>query len=333
MLKFIKRKSTDDKTPADESSEANAGSMFSRLKQGLRRSRQQFGSKFGELMLGKKVIDDELLEDIQTQLLLADIGIDTSQKIIDNLAQQVRRKELTQPDVLLERLQQLLVDILTPVAKPLVIDHKPHVVLFVGINGSGKTTTIGKLAKQFQQQGKKIMLAAGDTFRAAAIDQLKVWGDRNDIPVIAQAPGADSAAVVFDSLEAATARDIDILIADTAGRLHTQTNLMEELKKVTRVIKKIDDTAPHSTLLVLDASTGQNALQQAKQFHEAVQLDGICLTKLDGTAKGGIIFAIADQLKLPIYYIGIGEGIDDLRPFEPADFVQALFSEREDANS
>ena len=283
------------------------------------------------LFLGKKIIDDELLEDIETRLLTADVGVEATSVIIQRLTQKVARKELADADALYKSLQAELAAMLKPVEQPLKItsQNKPFVILVVGVNGAGKTTTIGKLAKKLQLEGKKVMLAAGDTFRAAAVEQLQVWGERNKIPVIAQHTGADSASVIFDAVQAAKARGIDVLIADTAGRLHTKDNLMEELKKVRRVISKLDADAPHEVLLVLDAGTGQNAISQAKQFNQTVELTGLALTKLDGTAKGGVIFALAKQFGLPIRYIGVGEGIDDLRTFEAEPFVQALFAERE----
>ncbi|MCL4112683.1 UNVERIFIED_CONTAM: hypothetical protein GTU68_052130 [Idotea baltica] len=279
------------------------------------------------LFLGQKTIDDELFEDIETQLLLADVGIDTSRIIIERLEQKVARKELSNVNALYESLKEELAALLQSVEKPLILasNKQPFVILVVGVNGAGKTTTIGKLAKKFQQNGKKVMLAAGDTFRAAAVEQLKVWGERNHIPVIAQQTGADSASVIFDALHAAQSRNIDVLLADTAGRLHTKDNLMEELKKIRRVTGKLDEDAPHEVLLVLDAGTGQNAISQIKQFKEAVDLTGLVLTKLDGTAKGGVIFSVAQQFDLPIRYIGVGEGIDDLHSFNANEFVQALF--------
>ncbi|MDX1749842.1 MAG: signal recognition particle-docking protein FtsY [Methylophaga sp.] len=300
--------------------------FFGRLKQGLSRSSTKLTEGFADLVLGRKTIDDDLLEELETQLLSADLGIEATQTIINDLTQRVARKQLNDPEALFAAMHADMVDILKPVSRPLQIPSStsPFVILMVGINGVGKTTTIGKLAKQFQLQGKKVMLAAGDTFRAAAVEQLQVWGERNQIPVIAQQNGADSASVIFDALQAAKARQMDILIADTAGRLHTQSNLMEELKKVKRVMAKLDGNAPHEVMLVLDAGTGQNALSQAEQFHQAVGLTGITLTKLDGTAKGGIIFAIAKKIGLPIRYIGVGEKIDDLRTFEAEDFVDAL---------
>ena len=304
--------------------------FFARLKQGLSKTSASIGEGMASLFLGKKVIDDELLEDIETRLLTADVGVEATAVIIQSLTQKVARKQLTDADALYKSLQAELAAMLKPVEAPLVITpNKPFVILVVGVNGAGKTTTIGKLAKKLQSEGKKVMLAAGDTFRAAAVEQLQVWGERNKIPVIAQHTGADSASVIFDAVQAAKARNIDVLIADTAGRLHTKDNLMEELKKVRRVIGKLDADAPHEVLLVLDAGTGQNAISQAKQFNQTVQLTGLALTKLDGTAKGGVIFALAKQFGLPIRYIGVGEGIDDLRTFEAEPFVQALFAERE----
>ena len=279
-------------------------------------------------MLGKKAIDAALLDEIETLLLTADVGVATTQTIITELTERVTRKQLTDVDALWQALQEHLENILQPCSIPLTVntEKKPYVILMVGVNGVGKTTTIGKMAKQFQSQSKKVMLAAGDTFRAAAVEQLQVWGERNQIAVIAQHQGADSASVIFDALNAAKARDIDVLIADTAGRLHTKDNLMQELQKVKRVLAKLDAEAPHEVMLVIDAGNGQNALYQAEQFHQAIQLTSVTLTKLDGTAKGGIIFAIADKLKLPIRFIGIGEGIDDLRSFNAHEFVSALFA-------
>ncbi|MBX7278902.1 signal recognition particle-docking protein FtsY [Pseudomonas sp. ERGC3:05] len=310
--------------------ETSKTGFFARLKQGLSKTSASIGEGMASLFLGKKVIDDELLEDIETRLLTADVGVEATAVIIQSLTQKVARKQLTDADALYKSLQAELAAMLKPVEAPLVITpNKPFVILVVGVNGAGKTTTIGKLAKKLQSEGKKVMLAAGDTFRAAAVEQLQVWGERNKIPVIAQHTGADSASVIFDAVQAAKARNIDVLIADTAGRLHTKDNLMEELKKVRRVISKLDAEAPHEVLLVLDAGTGQNAISQAKQFNQTVQLTGLALTKLDGTAKGGVIFALAKQFGLPIRYIGVGEGIDDLRTFEAEPFVQALFAERE----
>jgi fused signal recognition particle receptor len=310
--------------------ESKAG-FFARLKQGLSKTSASIGEGMASLFLGKKFIDDELLEDIETRLLTADVGVEATSVIIQRLTQKVARKELADAAALYKSLQAELAAMLKPVEQPLKItsQNKPFVILVVGVNGAGKTTTIGKLAKKLQLEGKKVMLAAGDTFRAAAVEQLQVWGERNKIPVIAQHTGADSASVIFDAVQAAKARGIDVLIADTAGRLHTKDNLMEELKKVRRVISKLDADAPHEVLLVLDAGTGQNAINQAKQFNQTVELTGLALTKLDGTAKGGVIFALAKQFGLPIRYIGVGEGIDDLRTFEAEPFVQALFAERE----
>jgi fused signal recognition particle receptor len=316
---------------APAATEASKIGFFARLKQGLSKTSASLGEGMASLFLGKKAIDDDLLEEIETRLLTADVGVEATSVIIQSLTQKVARKQLTDSDALYKSLQDELTALLKPVEQPLVITglQKPFVILVVGVNGAGKTTTIGKLAKKLQLDGKKVMLAAGDTFRAAAVEQLQVWGERNNIPVIAQHTGADSASVIFDALQAAKARGIDVLIADTAGRLHTKDNLMEELKKVRRVMGKLDTEAPHEVLLVLDAGTGQNAINQAKQFHQTVTLTGLALTKLDGTAKGGVIFALAKQFGLPIRYIGVGEGIDDLRNFEAEPFVQALFAERE----
>ncbi|WP_339450542.1 signal recognition particle-docking protein FtsY [Pseudomonas sp. EA_5y_Pfl2_R50] len=315
---------------APRTEETKAG-FFARLKQGLSKTSASIGEGMASLFLGRKTIDDDLLDDLETRLLTADVGVEATTQIIQRLTQKVARKELADADALYKSLQAELAAMLKPVEQPLKIasQHKPFVILVVGVNGAGKTTTIGKLAKKLQLEGKKVMLAAGDTFRAAAVEQLQVWGERNKIPVIAQHTGADSASVIFDAVQAAKARGIDVLIADTAGRLHTKDNLMEELKKVRRVIGKLDADAPHEVLLVLDAGTGQNAINQAKQFNQTVELTGLALTKLDGTAKGGVIFALAKQFGLPIRYIGVGEGIDDLRTFEAEPFVQALFAERE----
>ena len=303
--------------------------LFARLKQGLSHTRSGFSDGISHLIMGKKTIDDALLEDIETLLLTADIGVTATTRIIDELTDQVSRQQLSDPEALFAHLKKLLTDILTPSSQPLNIDgqHTPFVILMVGINGAGKTTTIGKLAKRLQNEGKSVMLAAGDTFRAAAVEQLQTWGERNDIPVIAQHSGADSASVIFDALQSAKSKNIDVLIADTAGRLHTQAHLMDELAKVKRVMSKLDSAAPHEVMLVVDAGTGQNALSQAQQFNNTVGLTGITLTKLDGTAKGGVIFAIADKMKLPIRFIGVGENIDDLRTFEATEFIDALFEE------
>ena len=314
----------------EASAQAKAG-FFARLKQGLAKTSASLGEGMASLFLGNKVIDDDLLEELETRLLTADVGVEATSVIVQSLTRRVARKELTNADALYKALQAELTALLRPVEQPLVIksEHQPFVILVVGVNGAGKTTTIGKLAKKLQLEGKTVMLAAGDTFRAAAVEQLQVWGERNKIPVIAQHTGADSASVIFDAVQAAKSRGIDVLIADTAGRLHTKDNLMEELKKVRRVMGKLDEHAPHEVLLVLDAGTGQNAINQAKQFNQTVALTGLALTKLDGTAKGGVIFALAKQFGLPIRYIGVGEGIDDLRTFEAEPFVQALFAERE----
>ncbi|PYC29214.1 signal recognition particle-docking protein FtsY [Aquipseudomonas alcaligenes] len=309
----------------------NQGGWFARLKQGLSKTSASLGEGMASLFLGKKAIDDDLLEELETRLLTADVGVEATGAIIGSLTKRVARKELADSGALYKALQEELGALLKPVEQPLLInaEKQPYVILVVGVNGVGKTTTIGKLAKKLQGEGKKVMLAAGDTFRAAAVEQLQVWGERNQIAVIAQHTGADSASVIFDAVQAAKARGIDVLIADTAGRLHTKDNLMEELKKVRRVIGKLDESAPHEVLLVLDAGTGQNAINQTKQFNQAVALSGLALTKLDGTAKGGVIFALAKQFGLPIRYIGVGEGIDDLRTFVAEDFVQALFAEKE----
>jgi fused signal recognition particle receptor len=326
MFTLLKRKKiVSDEVSAETTAEKKG--FFARLTQGLTKTRTRFTSGIANLILGKKVLDNDLLELIENQLISADVGVQATQALIANLTQKLARKELTDAAAVLKNLQDEMKNLLRPcqIALTITDEKKPFVMLVIGINGSGKTTTIGKLAKSLQAANESVMLAAGDTFRAAAIEQLQVWGERNKIPVISQQPGADTAAVIYDALESAKARGIDVLIADTAGRLHTQTGLMEELKKVKRVITKLDPTAPHETLLVLDASIGQNALNQAQQFHKAIGVTGLALTKLDGTAKGGIVFEIAKQLKLPIRYIGVGEGIDDLRPFNADEFVNALF--------
>ena len=307
------------------------GGFFSRLLKGLVKTKQNIGAGFRSFFLGKK-IDDELFEELEEQLLIADIGMPTTTKIINNLTQHATRQQLQNADALYQQLKLEMGEILKPVAQPLSIDSskKPYVILMVGVNGVGKTTTIGKLARKFQMEGKSVMLAAGDTFRAAAVEQLQVWGERNHIPVVAQSSGSDSASVIFDAMQSAAARNIDILIADTAGRLQNKNNLMDELKKIVRVMKKYDESAPHEIMLTLDAGTGQNAISQAKLFNEAVGLTGISLTKLDGTAKGGVIFAIADQFNLPIRYIGVGEKIEDLREFNAEEFIEALFAHEEE---
>ena len=303
--------------------------FFARLKRSLVKTRENLGSGFISLFRGKK-IDDDLFEELEEQLLIADVGVETTRRIITNLTQQANRKQLRDAEALYGLLKAEMAGILEKVDAPLNVEGKtPFVILMVGVNGVGKTTTIGKMARQYQSQGKSVMLAAGDTFRAAAVEQLQVWGQRNNIPVVAQHTGADSASVIFDAIQAAKSRHVDVLIADTAGRLQNKAHLMEELKKITRVMKKLDEDAPHEVMLTLDASTGQNAVSQAKLFHEAVGLTGITLTKLDGTAKGGVIFSVADQFGIPIRYIGVGEGIEDLRPFKAEDFIEALFAREE----
>ncbi|WP_312558819.1 signal recognition particle-docking protein FtsY [Atlantibacter hermannii] len=303
--------------------------FFARLKRSLIKTKENLGSGFISLFRGKK-IDDDLFEELEEQLLIADVGVETTRRIITNLTEGASRKQLRDAEALYGLLKEEMGEILAKVDEPLNIEGKtPFVILMVGVNGVGKTTTIGKLARQFEQQGKSVMLAAGDTFRAAAVEQLQVWGQRNNIPVVAQHTGADSASVIFDAIQAAKARNVDVLIADTAGRLQNKSHLMEELKKIVRVMKKLDEDAPHEIMLTIDASTGQNAISQAKLFHEAVGLTGITLTKLDGTAKGGVIFSVADQFGIPIRYIGVGEQISDLRPFNAGDFIEALFA-RED---
>lgn len=341
MFDFLKRKkadaepttSTENAAPvaietATDKSNSSTG-FFARLKQGLAKTRASLSTGIANLFLGKKELNQELINEIEQVLLTADVGVETTDQLIKTLTQKLARQELSDSQAAFDCLKNEMKTILRPVEAPLNLSQatKPFVLLVVGINGSGKTTTIGKMANYFQQEKKNILLAAGDTFRAAAIEQLQVWGERNQIPVIAQQPGADTAAVIFDAMEAAKARNIDLLIADTAGRLHTQSNLMAELQKVTRVLRKIDATAPHEVLIVLDATLGQNALNQVKQFNEAVGVTGIALTKLDGTAKGGIIFALANQTKIPIRFIGVGEGIDDLKPFKADEFVEALLGE------
>ena len=313
--------------PAGDSD--NEEGFWTRMKLGLGKTRKGLGKGLADLLVGAKEIDDEIFEEIETQLLVADVGVEATDVIIEALTGQVSREELVDADALYESLQNELRKLLVPVDQPLNIDgsKKPYVILMVGVNGVGKTTTIGKLACRFKAEGKNVMLAAGDTFRAAAVEQLQVWGERNDIPVVAQHTGADSASVVYDAVQAAQSRGADVLIADTAGRLHTRGNLMEELTKVTRVMKKLIPDAPHEVLLVLDAGTGQNAIQQAEQFRDAAGVTGLALTKLDGTAKGGILFALAKRTGLPIRFIGVGERLEDLRPFHAEEFVQALFED------
>ncbi|WP_163923087.1 signal recognition particle-docking protein FtsY [Photobacterium sp. Alg240-V54] len=324
----------DTNTPvaatAVEQEKPKSEGFFSRLMRGLKRTKTNFGAGFFGLFRGKQ-IDDELFEELEEQLLIADVGMDTTLKIINNLTDKASRRDLNDGEALYGLLKDELGEMLAKVEQPLVVDmtKKPYVILMVGVNGVGKTTTIGKLAKQFQAEGKSVMLAAGDTFRAAAVEQLQVWGERNNVPVIAQHTGADSASVIFDAIESAKAKNVDVVIADTAGRLQNKGNLMEELRKIVRVMQKVDIEAPHEIMLTVDAGTGQNAISQAKLFSEVAPVSGITITKLDGTAKGGVIFAIADQFNIPIRYIGIGEGIDDLRPFAADEFIEALFSNEE----
>ncbi|MDH5485671.1 MAG: signal recognition particle-docking protein FtsY [Gammaproteobacteria bacterium] len=341
MFGFLRRKkdtpetaTTDVETvvtPAKETAPEPSGGVFSSLRQRLSKTRHSLTDGMADLVLGKKTIDDELLEELETRLIMADVGIEATDRIISDLTKRVSRNELKQPEALFEALCDDMTGILKRCEQPLVIDTSktPFVMLIIGINGAGKTTTIGKLAKRFQDQGRSVMLAAGDTFRAAAVEQLQTWGERNNIPVVAQGTGADSASVIFDAIASAKSRNIDIVIADTAGRLHTQANLMDELKKIKRVMAKLDSEAPHETLLVMDAGFGQNGLVQAQQFHDAMGLTGLALTKLDGTAKGGIVFAIAEKLGTPIRFIGVGEGIEDLREFHAGEFVDALLDRQD----
>ncbi|BFM13726.1 hypothetical protein R50072_38790 [Simiduia litorea] len=339
MFSKLFKKKEQPAAPSTESAEqavasaatlqpADKPSLFARIRAGLSRTRSQFAEGIGNLFLGKKAIDDELLEDLESQLLVADVGIEATTDIIESLTDSVARKQLKDPQALLALLREALGELLLPVEKPLIIDSqkKPYVILVVGVNGVGKTTTIGKLAKRFLNDGKKVMLAAGDTFRAAAVEQLQVWGERNQVPVVAQHTGADSASVIFDAIASAQKKEIDVIIADTAGRLHNKSNLMEELAKVKRVMAKLDVTAPHEVLLVLDAGTGQNAISQAQEFHKAAGVTGLVLTKLDGTAKGGVIFALSKKLGLPVRFIGVGEGVDDLQPFAAKPFIDGLFN-------
>nr|VFJ86678.1 MAG: signal recognition particle-docking protein FtsY [Candidatus Kentron sp. LFY] len=326
----IENKPKPDQESEPEPKKPKKSGMFTRLKGALGRTRTNLVGGISDFLRNRKTVDDDLIDEIETLLLTADVGIDATDRITNDIGQRSKRRQLKDPEAIFNALRENMLEILTPVAQPLKITNnrdEPFIILVVGVNGTGKTTTIGKLAKRLQADGLRVMLAAGDTFRAAAIEQLEAWGKRNDVPVIAQQTGSDSASVVYDAVQSARARRFDVLIADTAGRLHTQAGLMEELKKVRRVMEKLDASAPHEALLVLDAGTGQNALAQAKQFHEAVGLTGIVLTKLDGTAKGGIIFAIAQQLHLPIRFIGVGEDIDDLRQFDADEFVDALFAQ------
>lgn len=319
--------------PTPETEQPSKLGFFARIKQGLSRTSSNFAQGLGNLLLGRKTIDDDLFEELESQLLVADVGLDATTEIIDTLTKAVARKQLADSDALYAALREQLTALLRPVEKPLVIsgNKKPYVILVVGVNGVGKTTTIGKLAKRLQNEGKKVMLAAGDTFRAAAVEQLQVWGERNNVPVIAQHSGADSASVIYDALQAAQSRGIDVVIADTAGRLHNKNHLMDELAKVKRVMSKLDASAPDEVLLVLDAGTGQNAVNQAQQFIEAAGVTGLALTKLDGTAKGGVIFALSKKFGLPVRFIGVGEGIDDLQPFAAEPFIAALFNTEEHA--
>ena len=305
------------------------GGFLARLRDGLKRTRAVLNSDVADLIRGRKRIDQDLLDELETLLLTADVGVDATSRIIADMAARVRRHELADPEVLISALKEELAQILRVCESPVraAAPGRPQVILMIGVNGAGKTTTIGKLARRLHQEGNSVMLAAGDTFRAAAVEQLQTWGERNGVPVIAQQSGADSASVIFDALQAATARGVDVLIADTAGRLHTKANLMEELAKIARVMKKIDPEAPHEVLLVVDATTGQNAIVQALQFNAAVPLTGIVLTKLDGTAKGGVLFAIAERLRVPIRFIGVGEALEDLRPFVAEEFLEALFGQ------
>lgn len=319
---------TSVETPKADAPVEKAG-FFARVKSGLSRTRSGLSDGLADLLLGKKEIDEDLFEDIETQLLMADVGVAATQEIIDDLTARSSRKELNDSDALFDALKVSLKELLEPCHAPLVIDttKKPYVILMVGVNGVGKTTTIGKMAKRFQADGHSVMLAAGDTFRAAAVEQLQTWGDRNNVPVVAQHTGADSASVIFDAVQSAQAKGTDIVIADTAGRLQNKAHLMQELEKVVRVMKKLDDSAPHEVMMVLDAGTGQNALSQAQHFRKAVGVTSVSLSKLDGTAKGGVIFALAKELQLPVRFIGVGEKIDDLRPFDRDEFIDALFSE------
>lgn len=337
MIKWLKKSQKTDANvvevethiePQAEKPATKIG-IFAKFRQGLSKTRSELGEGIANLLLGKKELDADLIDELETALISADLGIDTTNNIIASLQSELKRKHIDDSNAVYRHLQNYLQNLMQAKQEPLAIEtsEKPYVILMTGVNGAGKTTTIGKLAKQFKQQGKKVMLAAGDTFRAAAVEQLKAWGERNDIPVIAQHTGADSASVIFDALQAAKARGVDVLIADTAGRLHTQNNLMDELKKVKKVMQKLDVNAPHETMLVLDASIGQNALNQAEQFNDAIGVTGITMTKLDGTARGGILFAIANALDIPFRYVGIGEGIDDLRVFDANHFVNAIFDD------
>src|SRR3990167_301769 len=320
MLSFLKSKKSQEKN------------WFQRLNDGLKRTRQNITDGLANLVLGKKVIDASLIESLETLLLTADVGIESTDILLKKITERVKRNQLSYPSALAAALIEEMIALLSTHHQPFALDQKPFVILMVGMNGAGKTTSIAKLAHYFKQQNKSVMLAAGDTFRAAAIEQLQVWGERNNVSVIAQPHGADSASVIYDAMQSAVSKKIDILIADTAGRLHTQAHLMNELKKIKRVIQKINPKAPQETMLIVDGSTGQNALNQAKEFNEAIGLNSISVTKLDGTAKGGIIFAITRKTELPIRFIGVGEKIDDLKPFHATEFVEALFTKQENVN-
>ena len=305
--------------------------VFSKLFNGLKRTRESLGLGFLRIIKGKK-INDELFEELEELLITSDFGTELTSKLIQQLEKELSMSQLQNTDELVKKLSEYLENILKKVDTPFVVEKSvnlPKVILMVGVNGVGKTTTIGKLANKYKQQGLSVMLAAGDTFRAAAVEQLKYWGEKNGVPVISQSEGADSASVIFDALNSATAKKVDVLIADTAGRLHNKSNLMDELQKIVRVLKKIDPAAPHEVFLTVDATTGQNAIAQAKVFNEVVNLTGINVTKLDGTAKGGIVFNLSEKFGIPIRYIGIGEGVDDLREFNSSDFVNAIFSKNE----
>ncbi|MFT5505623.1 MAG: fused signal recognition particle receptor [Gammaproteobacteria bacterium] len=322
MFGFKKSPPTDKKTNPVKTG------LFASLRDRLTKTRTQLSSGLADIFLGKKKIDDDLLEQLEEQLLMSDVGLQATGRIISTLTTNLDRQALKDGESLTDALKSSMISILEPSAVPLVINesNSPFVILMVGINGAGKTTTVGKLAQKYKQQGKRVMLAAGDTFRAAAVEQLQTWGQRLDVPVISQGQGADSASVIFDALQSAKSRNIDVLIADTAGRLHTQSNLMEELEKIKRVMSKIDPESPHETILVLDAGTGQNAMAQATQFRDKIGVSGIIITKLDGTARGGMIFSVAEQLKLPVRFIGVGETVEDLREFDCEEFVDALLT-------
>jgi fused signal recognition particle receptor len=312
---------------AEAAGNAAPGGLFGRLKSALSRTRGALADGIAGIVGANRRIDDALVEDIETVLLSADVGVEATTRLVDGLHGRIAKGELGNAEAVFAALREDMVGILEPVSEPLSIGHDhegPFVILVIGVNGSGKTTTIGKLARRFLGEGRSVMLAAGDTFRAAAVEQLQTWGERNGVAVVAQHTGADSASVIYDAVEASIARGIDVLIADTAGRLHTHTGLMEELKKVARVTAKLMPSAPHETLLVMDAGTGQNALAQASQFHQALGVTGLVVTKLDGTARGGVVFAMAERIGLPIRFIGVGEGLDDLRVFDAAAFVDAL---------